>query len=262
MSPCLLRSKEESMNELTVQARSLVPFKAEELATTGTQIAEMVTWAAEKQIREETPDFDRDYNGAQREGMISQRAAELLERMNASVQYARAYLHEELLEKGVYHPDLRGDVQELVDEICSKATQQKSGQVKYFADRIIPKAVEYGVNVDVWMRDTTIYKTCEIVPAWKEFLEDKTFPEEELKKVFVHLVWLSTQSINAIRAGLLTSGPREFEIHRNKAGDGYEWLIPAMTADTNRWLARQVQPYGRFSDNGTDPEEEEIPDVL
>lgn len=235
------------MNDIVVrQPQNLIPLSAAELARAGDRIAQALLDAAEQSLEVENPSFREDFNGSEQQGMISQRALKLRNLMQFSLDAAGGELMERLRDKGAYHPDLRSDSQELVDELLSKVSQNRLYQSLYLVQTVFVKAEALGVNISSWLENTTTYKLIELAPEFRFVLEAPEIDEDERDDLFLQIVALTTKTMSEIREAKMVRGPKQFAIYEEEAGDGYEWLLPAITRDTRSWLLRRVQPYGRL----------------
>jgi len=232
------------VNKLTiVPVSEIIPWSTADLAKAGTNLAQALLFVAEKTLEQDSPDFRKDYTGAERDAMVSQRALKLHNLMELAMDAAGQELVESLQENGAFHPDLRGDSQELVDELLTKGDQYKRRQGWYIVNVVFPKAKELGINVEAWKEETSYAKLRELTADFRFILEDKEVSESEREDVFLNLVGLSTKRVTEIREARMLRGPSEFTVAEQKREDGYEWRIPWLSADTRDWALRKLQPW-------------------
>jgi len=191
------------------------------------------------------PDFRQQYNGAEQDAIITQRALKLYGLMSMAVEKAGGDLVEMFLTNGYSHPDLSGKPQDLIDEMMSQGYQGYLSQAQYLATRVFPQAQRYGIDLGNWMESTTKSKLREIVPEFRFLLDEVDASEEDRKTMFLALVHTSTLTISEIRQSKMINGPTDFVVEEVAEANGYRWFLPWLTPDTRDWCYRRLQPYGR-----------------
>jgi len=199
--------------------------------------------AAEQSLKTENPRFEEEYNGAEREGMISQRAAQIHGWMNIIWDVVGADLIDDLRTTGAYHPDLRSDSQELVDELYSKLDQDRMYQMRFVVKEIFPRLEELNIRIPVLLNHATKYKLIEVAPLFRRVME---MDEEERDNSLVAVAALSTKKLTEIRRAKMTTGPQSFVIYERHVDDEIEWSIENLSQDTRDWALRRLQPYARL----------------
>lgn len=240
------------MHELTKEERGLlaiprsiqiIPWTEADLAKSGTTLALALLKVAEVTLEQENVSWRNEYNGAERKAMVSQRALKLHGLMELAMDAAGQELIASLKETGPYHPDIRGDSQELIDELVSKGTQKARQQGWYIVNVVFPRAEELGVNVGEWIQETSKWKLMYLVPDFRFVLGDNEITNEERDDIFLNLVVLSTKRYTEIRGARQLHGPEEFIVVEHERGEGYEWNVAYLTKDTRDFALRKLQPW-------------------
>lgn len=234
------------MDNITVQPRfDLVPWNAKDLILTAHTMAEMITTAAAQELRQELDTFDKDYNGAEREAIIAQRALQKFSTISMAMDETGAVLIREMEEKGPYHPDLHGNVTELIDEIVSATDQHRCKMMQFMVEEVFTKAEEYGVDLQAWLSNTTTYKLIEVEPEFRSLMGDTEMPEDIRKETFDFWHKKSQETITAIREARMLKPPQMFMVYQKEVEGGVEWTIPWIEGETATWALRQLAPYAR-----------------
>lgn len=232
------------MSELAIPSSvQIIPWTEADLARSGTNLALALLKVAEVTLEQENVSWRNEYNGAERQAMISQRALKLHGLMELAMDAAGQELIESLKANGPYHPDIRGDSQELIDELVSRGTQKARQQGWYAVNVIFPKAEELGVNVSEWLQETSKWKLMYLVPDFRFVLDDPEITEEERDGVFLNLIVLSTKRYTEIRGARQLHGPEEFIVVEHERGEGFEWNIPYLSKDTRDFAYRKLTPW-------------------
>jgi hypothetical protein len=226
------------------QLKGIVPVSSQEITKRSHEARLLLRKAAEESLKAENPHLEQDYNGAEREGMISQRAAQLHSWMDIIWDVVGADLVDDLRTSGAYHPDLRSEPQELVNELFSRLSQDRMYQIRYVVNEVFPVLEQLGVSLPVLLNSTTKYKLAEVAPLFRQVLEEAD--EGERDDLLLAVAALSTKTMTEIREAKMPEGPKEFEIIERKTDTGVEWQIPYLTPDTRDWLLRKAQPFGRL----------------
>ena len=239
---------------------AIVPFRVADLLDVNKLgeesilLAQVLAHIAEQLILQEVPDFLQSYNGAEREPIVLQRALKLQQTLKAaaviSMDAAGDRLAEELLVKGTYHPDLRSETQELIDEMVSRGERGRQGQGRFFVDHIFPQARAYGIDLNEWLSKSSRFKLYEMTPEFRDLLQEPLISDVERREQFMNFVEISTYTLSEIREIKQEFGPVPFKVYEYDTDDpegGVEWNIPFMTHDTKVWAIRKLQPYCRVS---------------
>jgi hypothetical protein len=228
------------------EVRDLIPVTAADLAEASDRIVHAVQEAARRSVEAELPTFRQDFSGAEQKAILAQRGLEILKLADISFEAAGGELLEQAEEALPFHPDPRGDPQELKDELMDGLSQRRKRQMLYIVRTALPFAERLGVNIQVWLNHTTKWKLLEMTPAFRQTLEDSEISEEDRIERFLELVALCTRTTSEIRKARMLNGPEVFYILERATGNGYEWHLSGLTKDTRNWLLRKAQPYARL----------------
>jgi len=254
------------MGIVPLEATALVPHTEAQIAIASEHLANTILRVARHNLEESVDNFGEHsgrlppekrskWNGAQETAMIAEEAVRVYGLVEIAFETAGEELNIHFNEVGGYHPDLRSDPQEFLDELQTRVAQNRMHQSAYFVHEVLPQARKYGVDVDAWLKGVYKYNLFEVMPFFRQLAEAEKLVDprtgevteltpENREAAFRGLVELSMKRQSEIRRVLMRSGPEEFSVIETGLEDGVSWVIPHMTDDTSKWLLRRASPFG------------------